>query len=76
MDFRPSSNPTGVYKDVLSYAKYNGKEVRKKYSYKDEWGQLKEGETFDYYIPNNPREYVFIIVDHVSLEIGNLDSNI
>ena len=67
MDFRPSSNPTGVYKDVLSYAKCNGKEVRKKYSYKDEWGQLKEGETFDYYIPNNPREYVFIIIDHVSL---------
>lgn len=67
MDFMSSSNPTGVWKDVNTYAKAHGKIIKKKYSYKDEWGVLKEGESFDYYIPDNPNEYVFIIVDHISL---------
>ena len=67
VEFMPSRNPTGYYKEVKTYAESHGKSIKKKYKYKDELGIEKEGEAFDYYIPNNPNEYVFTIVDHISL---------
>jgi hypothetical protein len=67
VEFKQSRNPTGVYKDVKAYAEEHGVTHKKKYTYKDELGITKEGEGFDYYTPNNPNEYFFIIVDHVSL---------
>lgn len=67
IEFMPSRNPTGYYKEVKAYAESHGKSIKKKYKYKDELGIEKEGEAFDYYIPNNPNEYVFTIVDHISL---------
>lgn len=71
VEFRQSSNPTGIWKDMSAYAKANGTTHTKtlKYEEIDELGQKKEvvREMFDYYEPNVPNEYIFIIVDHVSL---------
>ena len=65
--FSDSSNPTGVYTECLSYAKEHGKihTVRKKY--KDELGDIKEVDAFDWYEQDDPEEYRILIVDHVSL---------
>ena len=65
--FMSSRNPTGVWKDIKSYADNHGKVHTKTCKYKDEFGVEHTGEQFDYYEPDNPNEYVFIIVDHVSL---------
>jgi hypothetical protein len=67
VSFRTSRNPTGIWKDVRGYANNHGTIHKKKYTYKDELGEEKEALAFDYYEPNIPNEYVFIIVDHVSL---------
>ena len=67
ISFMPSRNPTGVWKDIKSYADAHGIIHTKTCKYKDELGVEQIGEQFDYYEPNNPNEYVFIIIDHVSL---------
>lgn len=68
VEFRESSNPTGCYKDLRKYAEANGKIHKKKISYPDKvTGELIEQEVFDYYEPFNPKEYVLIIYDHLSL---------
>ena len=67
ISFMPSRNPTGVWKDIKSYADAHGIVHTKTCKYKDELGVEQIGEQFDYYEPNNPNEYVFIIIDHVSL---------
>ena len=65
--FKDSRNPTGVWKDLKSYAENNGKTHYKEITLKDELGDEKIVKQVDYYEPNNPNEYVFIIVDHISL---------
>lgn len=65
--FCESKNPTGIYKDILNYAKNHGIIHKKKYTYKDATGAQCEGESFDYYEPYKKNEYVMFIVDHVSL---------
>ena len=67
ISFMPSRNPTGVWKDIKSYADAHGIVHTKTCKYKDELGVEQIGEQFDYYESNNPNEYVFIIIDHVSL---------
>ena len=67
INFCESKNPTGVYKDIINYAKNHGVIHKKKYTYKDELGNSREGESFDYYEPYNSNEYVMFIIDHVSL---------
>lgn len=67
VSFMSSRNPTGVWKDLKSYADSHGTIHNKKCIYKDEFGVEHNGEQFDYYEPNNPNEYIFIIIDHVSL---------
>ena len=65
--FMSSRNPTGVWKDMKAYADNHGTAYKKKYIHKDEFGVEKEAEAFDYYEPNISNEYVFIIIDHISL---------
>lgn len=69
--FYDDRNPTGVWKTLNNYAKTNGEIKTKTIQVKevDELGieHHVEREMFDYYIANNPEEYVFVIVDHVSL---------
>jgi predicted NACHT family NTPase len=64
-------NPTGIIKNIESYAKNNGKIIKKAFNIKEKQndGSIIEREIlgFDRYIPNNPNEYVIIIVDHASL---------
>lgn len=56
-------NPTGIYKLVRKYALANGKIHTRKVEIKP--GEFIEVE--DYYEPNDPEEYVMIIIDHISL---------
>lgn len=69
--FYDSTNPTGIWKTVSDYAKANGKVVYKTIQVQevDELNikHTVDRKIFDYYIADNPEEYVFIIVDHVSL---------
>lgn len=57
-----SINPQGIVNDIENYAKENGKIVKKKIRIKDE-----DVEVFDHYEPNDPNEYVEIIVDNYNL---------
>lgn len=67
IEFQTSRNPTGVWKELKEYAENNGTTYYKSITTKDELGKDIVRKKFDYYTPNNPNEYVFIIVDHVSL---------
>ena len=67
VSFYDDRNPTGVWKTLRNYAEANGTTYYKEIQVKDELGQEVSRKIFDYYVPNNPNEYVFIIVDHVSL---------
>jgi hypothetical protein len=55
-------HPTGIYNLVRRYALANGKIYTRNIDIK---GVLTEVE--DYYEPNDPDEYVMIIIDHISL---------
>lgn len=55
-------NPTGIYSIVRKYALANGKVHYRDININGEIVKVE-----DYYEPNNPDEYVMIIVDHVSL---------
>jgi len=67
VEFKTGRNPTAVWKDVSSYANAHGVTHYKKSKYTDDFGVVRETDAFDYYEPNNSNEYVFIIIDHVSL---------
>jgi len=67
--FVPDRNPYGIYRQAQIYAENNGKIITKTLNIIDnKTGEVIESkEVFDYYIPDNPKEYVMIIIDHVSL---------
>lgn len=67
--FIPDRNPYGIYRQAQLYAENNGKTIKKLLEIKDNktGNVIDRKEVFDYYIPDNPKEYVMIIVDHVSL---------
>ena len=57
-----------IYKQVRSYAEKNGVTHRKQINIVNkETGDTEVREVFDYYEPNDPKEYVIILTDHVSL---------
>lgn len=64
-------NPYGIYKQLVDYAQTHGtfhyKTITRKI--KNSEGEVEEVEDriFDYYTPNNSKEYVIIIVDHAAL---------
>jgi hypothetical protein len=61
-------NATGIYKQIKSYAEKNGVIHKKKITITNkETGVSEEREVFDYYEPHDPKEYVIIIIDHISL---------
>lgn len=71
--FYDSQNVIGINKTMMDYAKTHGETIFKTIRIKeqDELGRVTETDRkiFDYYIPNNPNEYIIFIVDHVSLLI-------
>ena len=67
--FVPDRNAYGIFRQAQLYAENNGKTFTKKLDIKDnKTGEIIETkDVFDYYIPDNPNEYVMIIIDHISL---------
>lgn len=57
-----ASHPTAINKFMMNYAKSNGELVYKKVNNGKE-----DVDIFDKYIPDNPNEYVIIVIDHISL---------
>ena len=53
--------------DLKAYTNECGEAFYKDIAIKDEFSSEKIVKQFNYFVPNNPNEYVFIIVDHVSL---------
>lgn len=61
-------NPYGIYKFMKLYAEKNGTTHTKiKEFTNNKTGEKYKQEIHDYYEPDNPDEYVIIIVDHASL---------
>lgn len=66
--FCESTNPTGMWKEIVDYAEATGTIHYKEFSYTDsKTGEVITRNKFDYYEPNNPNEYVMILWDHLSL---------
>lgn len=66
--FSNVANPTGVYKMCKQYAEETGKTYTKKYTAKNEFGEMQEYEgAFDYYVMDNPNEFRFVVLDHCGL---------
>ena len=73
--FFEDRSPTGIYKQVKSYAEKNGITHKKKITITNkETGDTEEREVFDYYEPNDLKEYVLIVTDHVGML--NLESGL
>lgn len=61
-------NPTGIFKLVDEYARQSGTIHERDVEFKDnKTNEIIKNKVFDYYEPNDPEEYVMIVVDHVSL---------
>ena len=67
----PPTNSTGIYKDVKTYMESVGTTHKKTVNNGKE-----DIEIFDYYEPNNPKEYVIVIVDHISILPKQLNYNV
>lgn len=71
--FLDDKNPYGVYKQSKKYAESNGVTHTKKLQVKNSDGEvIDERDIFDYYTPYDPKEYVMIVIDHISLKIRRL----
>jgi len=61
-------NPFGIYNVVKTYAENHGHYIYKDMDWQDPTtGVISTKKVIDYYIPDNPNEYVIIVVDHISL---------
>lgn len=61
-------NPTGIYKFVRNYAHANGTQHTKTVDFIDnKTKEVKQKEIDDWYEPNNPEEYVMVLIDHIGL---------
>lgn len=66
--FDDTRNPFGIYNAVKTYAEKNGKYVYKDKEFQNQLtGEIEIKPVIDYYVPNDPNEYVIIIIDHISL---------
>lgn len=65
--FSDSTNPTGIFYECKRYAEENGTVHTTKVTVKNEFGDKKLVDKFDYYEMNNSQEYRIIFVDHISL---------
>ena len=65
--FSNVGHPTGIRIICEDYAKENGTIHYKKINIKNEFGEIEERKVFDYYTPNNPQEFRFIVIDHASM---------
>ena len=61
------TNPTGVWKFVKNFVEERGTVTTKDAVYTDELGVLQKTKAFDSYQPNDPEEYVFVVIDTINL---------
>lgn len=61
------SNPFGIYKYVREYSHANGIHVYRNQVFKHKDGSETEETLYDHYEPYNPKEFVVVVVDHISL---------
>ncbi len=67
-EFNSTANPTGIYLKCRKFAEENGKTIRKRVKYKNEFGELEESDMgFDHYEPNDENLFVFPVIDHFGL---------
>lgn len=64
IEFSNEKNPTGIWKFCKKYAETHGTVVKKKAEYTIDGIEV---EIKDKYIPNNPNEFVFILIDTINL---------
>lgn len=60
-------NPYGMFNTVKNYAESNGHYTTKTITWRNDDGSTSEKKVKDQYVPNNPNEFVIVIVDHISL---------
>lgn len=65
--FIEEKNPTGIYKACRRYAEEHGKVITKPAVYRDEFDKLQTTEAFDYYVPDDPNEYVIPVIDTINI---------
>lgn len=65
--FFDTANPTGIYKACKDYAEQHGTIHRKPFIKKDELGNEKTYQAFDYYEPDDKDEYRIVILDTINL---------
>lgn len=70
------SNPFGIFKHVREYARNNGKYFLKGEEVDPTKPKDPDKPVFDKYVPNNPNEYVIVIVDHIGLFSYNENSSL
>jgi hypothetical protein len=61
------SNPYGIFKHVREYARNNGKFYLNDKEVDPARHSEDSSPSFNKYVPNNPDEYVIVIVDHIGL---------
>lgn len=71
-----ATNPTGIFKEIVQYADEHGKRVFKEIEIQNKATlETEKVKKFDHYEPDDPNEYVEIIIDHISIinTEGNMD---
>ena len=67
VEFIGEKNPTGIYKRLIKYAVENGTRLQDEITVKNEFGQEEKRKQFKSYTPNDPEEYVILLIDHCGL---------
>lgn len=65
--FLQERNPTGLYKQLIKYALEHGTREQEDITIKNEFGVEEKRKQFKSYVPNDPEEYVILVIDHCSL---------
>lgn len=65
--FLSEKNPTGIYKQLVKYALEHGTREQEEITVKNEFGVEEKRRQFKSYTPNDPEEYVLLVIDHCSL---------
>ena len=65
--FIEERNPTGIYKSIVRYADENGERIKQPITITNEFGEETTANKIIGYKPNDPEEYVIIMIDHISL---------
>jgi len=67
-------NPTGIHSYMKKYANTNGNWTYKEIDWQEDDGNMSKKKVKDFYTPNDPDEYVILIIDHISLITTEADN--